>query len=354
MLQRKDLSAISCGVVASCLVLAVGCALPVKEVIVGATPQPGGKVVIRTASVANYDAYGAAKAAAQALQKKMGDTVPQAVIVSENFEERADKKRVLKGICAVFPSDVVFGMATYGSFGQSGCMAGDSVTLVGIGGAGVSVSAALERRFGAAKLTVAKDKAQIEERLHAAGTHLAQKLQRRPAQGQLLILLADAHFPKNQSLVEGMQKVLGNDFPIVGGCANKNAGQTFVYYRGRMFEDSGVALLLTGDFKVGLAGRKAKDNARVIATAREAGAEALANVKGKPTAAFAFNCAGRKGKLKNIEDELAAIQSAIGKTLPLFGCYCAGEIGPLDEPKKRPGVLSAGAGWHVMFAILGR
>ena len=32
---------------------------------------------------------------------------------------------------------------------------------------------------------------------------------------------------------------------------------------------------------------------------------------------------------------MAAIQKAIGKDLPLFGCYCAGEIGPLDPVMKR-------------------
>ena len=32
-------------------------------------------------------------------------------------------------------------------------------------------------------------------------------------------------------------------------------------------------------------------------------------------------------------EELAAIQKSIGKELPLFGCYCAGEMGPLDTPE---------------------
>jgi len=38
----------------------------------------------------------------------------------------------------------------------------------------------------------------------------------------------------------------------------------------------------------------------------------------------------------------------------LFGCYCAGEVGPLDVSEKPAGVLSGGGGWHVMFTVIGR
>ena len=92
----------------------------------------------------------------------------------------------------------------------------------------------------------------------------------------------------------------------------------------------------------------------MISSAAESAAEALKNSKGKPFSVFAFNCAGRKGKLDNIADELKAIQGVIGSEIPLFGAYCAGEIGPADVAEKDPAVLSSGVGWHVMFTILGR
>ena len=103
-----------------------------------------------------------------------------------------------------------------------------------------------------------------------------------------------------------------------------------------------------------MAGRKAQDNDAVVSTAADGAAEALAKLKGKPTAVLAFNCAGRRGKLKKYEDELAAMQTALGKDLPLFGCYCAGEIGPLDSTENTPDTLSGGSGWHVMFTIISR
>ena len=83
--------------------------------------------------------------------------------------------------------------------------------------------------------------------------------------------------------------------------------------------------MLSGDFNVSLAGRQAKENDKVISTAAEGVKEAIANLKGKPAAVLAFNCAGRRSKLKRLEDELEAIQKIIGKETPLFGCYCAGE-----------------------------
>ncbi len=245
------------------------------------------------------------------------------------------------------------GGATYGSFTQEGCTDFDSVCLLGIGGDGIGVSAKLVTNMGTSKLTFEKDQELIKKRLHAAGKKLASKL-RRTDNDRLLILIADAHSPKNQHLVEGVQQVTGGDFPITGGCVNKNAGQTFVYFGGKMHEDAAIAVMLSGDFRVALSGRQANENEKVIATANEGAAEALQGVKGEPVAALAFNCAGRRSKLKNYEDELAAMQKALGQKLPLFGCYCAGEIGPVDDPEKPSDALSGGSGWHVMFTVIAR
>ena len=151
----------------------------------------------------------------------------------------------------------------------------------------------------------------------------------------------------------GVQQTVGSQFPITGGCVNKNAGQTFVYFNGRLYEDAAVALMLSGDFQVSLAGRLAKDNDAVIRTAGEAAREATAAAQGRPLAALAFNCAGRKGKLDNLEDELDALCTVLGDRLPLFGCYCAGEIGPLDASEKQGDALCGGSGWHVMVTIVG-
>jgi len=318
-----------------------------------ATCADNGRLVFKIVMVEDEDEdpVAAGKAAAEALEKAMGDVALEAVIVSECFEDREPKQKLLEGICSVLPSEVVLGGATYGSFTQQGCTDFDAVCLMGIGGAGVGVSARLVTDMGTAKLTFEQDQDLIRQKLHAAGSQLASKL-RRTDKDRLLILIADAHSPKNQYLVEGVQQVLGKQFPITGGCANKNAGQTFVYFGGKMHADAAVALMLSGDFQVALAGRQANEEQKVIATAHEGAAAALKAVQGDPVCTLAFNCAGRRSKLSSYEEELAAMQKALGKDLPLFGCYCAGEIGPVDNPDEPSDALCGGSGWHVMFTII--
>jgi small ligand-binding sensory domain FIST len=129
-----------------------------------------------------------------------------------------------------------------------------------------------------------------------------------------------------------------------------------VYHKGELLTDAAVALSLSGEFTIAMAGRQAKDNDQVIATASEAVQQALAKLKqqnAQPAACLAFDCAGRKGKLKNVADELAAMQTALGKSLALYGTYNAGEIGPADVSEAKPGVLSCGVGWHVMVTAIG-
>ena len=316
--------------------------------------QPGA-IVVKTVMVQDEDEEPATagKAAAEALKKAMGDVPIKAVLISECFEDREYKEELLAGLRDVLPAEVLFGGATYGSFTQGGCTDFDAVCLLGIGGDGIGVSARLVTEMGTSKLLPDEDRNEIRDRLHAAGEKLAGKL-RRTDRDRLCVVVADAHSPKNQFLVEGLQKGLGKQFPITGGCANKNAGQTFVYFKGKIHQDAALALLLSGDFRVGLSGRQANQEQQVIATAEEGAQEALDRLDGEPMAVMAFNCAGRRSKLNDYGEELAAMQKALGTNVPLFGCYCAGEIGPVDSPEQEKDALSGGSGWHLMFAIIGK
>ncbi|MFW6162711.1 MAG: FIST N-terminal domain-containing protein [Planctomycetota bacterium] len=352
MIRRARLVEAVC-VVAAVALVACGCGSPASEVIATPPPTPAGDIVIEVAAAQDEDAYAAGKAAAEALQRKLGDAAPHLVLITECFDQWHLKSRALKGVAAVFPRDILCGAATYGVFTQAGCLDRNAIGLVALAGSGLSVSGALQPDLGTASLVPGEDDAEIQQRLNAAGARLALRVPNTP-QDKLMIVLADAHSPKNAHLVEGLQTELGKGFPITGGCANKNAGQTYVYYQGRMYRDSAVGIMLGGGFQVAMAGRMAKTNRTVVASAKEGAAEAVKKLEPEPFAAFAFNCAGRKGKLDNIQTELDAIQQALGKTLPLYGCYCAGEIGPADLPEADPDALSSGVGWHVMFTLLGR
>ncbi len=332
------------------VVVLAGCATTASGPYVSSAPAPDGNIVVQVASASDTDPFAAGKTAAEALLEQMDGAPLQAVILAECFEEEALKQQALKGVASVLPADLLFGISTYGSFAQEGCLDLDAVTLVGIGGDGIGVTAALAP-LDIVGLTMEDNLDVLQERLRSAGSALMQDAPRTP-DDKLVILLSDAHSPKNQFLVEGAQSVVGPKFPITGGSANKNAGQSFVYYRGQMYTDAAATLVLSGNFQVSLAGRQAKSNDAVIASATEASAEAKAGLPVEPIAALAFNCAGRKGKLDDIEDELAAIQETVGPDLPLFGCYCAGEIGPADASPT--GALSSGVGWHLMFTVIGR
>jgi hypothetical protein len=352
MIDRHLVSTCLTGVILSFLVHRA--AADVESWSVPATNVKG-PIVIRVVMVEDEDEDPAAagRAAATKLREEMGDTELKAVIVSECFEDRELKEPLLTGICSVIDKDMVFGSATYGSFTQDGCTDFDSVCLLGFGGDGIGVSAALVQQMGTAKLAFDEHEAEIKARLHAAGARLSKNLPKTDLD-RLVVVIPDAHSPKNQYLVEGMQQVLGKRFPMTGGSANKNAGQTFVYFRGRMFQDSAVALMLSGNFQLTMAGRLAKDKDAVIRTAEDGAREAMEKMDKQPIAVLAYNCAGRRSKLIEMQEELDAIQNAIGKRVPLFGCYNAGEIGPLDPTEKQPDALCGGSGWHVIFTVIGR
>lgn len=348
------------GVRAACILLlagavscmTVGCTQPAA----GPTLADTSKEIVFRVGVSNAkDPLAAGKAAAQAAKDQLAKLPAKAVLLAEYYEDKGPKSKVLEGVCSVFDKGIVYGGATYGSFTQAGAMGNESVTVLAIAGKDIEIRPACREKLGTAALTPSEHKDQIEQKLTAAGADLAKMLPKTP-DSRAMIVIADAHSPKNDALVRGIQTVTGDDFPLIGGCVCKNQGQTYVYYQGKMLADSAIALMLVGDFKVALAGRKAKENDKVIATAKEAAAEALERLDklgAKPAAALVFDCAGRKSKLDNVADELAAMQGPLGKQLPIFGSYNAGEIGPADTTEKKPGVLSSGMGWHVMFAVIG-
>jgi hypothetical protein len=335
---------------AACAVLVSGCAT--TKNLATAPAAKDGAIIIKTAAVNNEDPGAAGKEAAALLKKAMGGTEPKVVVMFECYDELALKKKAVAAVASVFSKDIICGGANYGGYTQAGAHDSEAVLLMGIGGDGVAVTAALQADMGAQGLSMDDDLEKLTEVLGVAGKSLASKIPD-VSNGKLMLLIADCHSPKNQLLMDGVQSVTGKKLPITGGSINKNDGQTYVYYRGGIYSDSAIAILLKGDFNVAQTGRQAKDNAKVIATAQEGSATAVKDLKGKPFAAIAFDCAGRKGKLDDLSDELSAIHKSVDKSLPLFGSYCAGEYGPADTADLEKGV-PYGRGWHIMFTVLGK
>ncbi len=335
------------------LLVAIFGAMPVLGNEKPGEPADEGRIVIQSALADNEDATVAGRTAAEALKKAMGDTSAKVVLVTDCFDDKELKTKVVEAVTAVFSKDIVVGFSGYGAFTQTGAKDLDSVCVMGIGGDGIDVQMAFIKDMGGKGLSFETDKAKLSKALGDGGRKIAAQL-RKKDDSKLMIAIVDAHSPKNQLFMDGLQDVVGKDFPITGGSISKNDGETFLYYRGNLHSDSAFAIMLSGDFKVGLAGRQAKTNNAVIATAREGAAEALKALDAKPIAMFAFDCAGRKGKLDDLGDELKAFQGVTGNDLTLFGCYCAGEFGPADVTEKKPDVVSSGVGWHTMITFIGR
>jgi hypothetical protein len=306
--------------------------------------------VFETSMAEHENAFNAGQTAAQTLRTKLKGVTPKALIVTECFENRAQKEEVLKGVASVFPKEIIHGGSAYGMYTQEGVLDIDAVSLLAIGG-DVGVDVTFVNHMGAAGLTLETEKDPLVKALHAGGKKLAQQLPDRPGK-TLLILIGDAHSPKNQYLLDGVQEVVGKTLPITGGSVCKNAGQNFVFHQGRLTQDSAIAVLLTSTLKVSQVGRQAKANDQVISTAGEGAAAAMKSIKNKPAALLAFDCGGRMGKLDRLADELEAIQASVGKEVPLYGCYCAGEFGPADTADAAAD-MPMGCGWHIMVSVLG-
>jgi hypothetical protein len=312
-----------------------------------ATPA-GGTVVMKTAAASGGQPHAAGRKAATDLKAAFGAAPLKAVLLMDSFEDKANKQELLRGVAEVLPGIAIVGGSCYGGFTQQGSIDQDGVLLLGLGGDGLTATAALVTGMGAAGLTPDKDAEKLAAALGGGGERLAQQLPGTNA-NDLLLVVADAHSPKNQLFLDGMQKVTGPAQRIAGGSVNKNPAQNWVYHNGTLHSDAAVGLRLGGGFTLTQAGQQAKTNDAVIESARACGTTVLASLKGAPVGIIVFDCAGRKGKLERLEDELAAIQVAVGRETPLFGVYCAGEIGALDATAS-----PVGKGWHAMFTVLGR
>ena len=114
-----------------------------EDIIAGATPQPGGEIIVRTAIAEDEDPVAAGKAAALALKEAMGEVEPHIVLVTECFEDRPFKVKVLDGVAHVFERERLCGGASYGMFTQGGVKDVDAVAEI--------VEATLEEIYEALK-----------------------------------------------------------------------------------------------------------------------------------------------------------------------------------------------------------
>lgn len=340
-------------ITAACAAVLTGCMTANKTALITAPAKDDGALIMRTAMAEMDNPFAAGAAAATKLKAALQGSPVHAIFMVDCYDSKAAKQQAIAGVATVFPKDLIFGGAVYGMYTQEGAMATDGVALLALAGDGLQVRTAFAENMGAAGLSLETEKDALVNALNAGGAALAGQFAPGPG-ADLMIVMADAHSPKNQHLIDGIQSVIGTQVPITGGSCNKNDGLTYIYYRGALYKDAALALALNGKFDIAQSGRQAKSNDEVISTAREGSVTAVQALASKPVALLAYDCAGRMGKVKNLNDELNAIKESVGSSVPIFGCYCAGEFGPADSTIEKSDGTSTGRGWHVMFSVLGK
>jgi hypothetical protein len=276
------------------------------------------------------DPFRAGAEAALRARKALGSGEARAVIVFDNLPgDEAAHKALIEGIGWFFDPATVFGCTGFGPITRDG--ATGTVGVLALGEAFTVASACA---------TVAGDH-------EACGSSLGQALKgdlAKAATGRVVILLGDCHVPANDALVRGFLRGAGANVPTVGGSCPQNG---LVYDKGVPKRSANIALMLTGEFRVGLALQAAHAPDQIAASAREAAARAARTESGGPGLLLVFDCVSRLQALgAHAATELEAIRSAVGSA-PLFGFYGSGEIGA-----ETVGAQPRGVGAHVTMCAL--
>jgi hypothetical protein len=315
-----------------------------------------------------------------------------------------------------------------------GCSTSGEITTKGPVSKNVAVMAlnsdAIEFSIGVGKGT--------DKNSYEAGVMAAKKAKEKTKRDfSLFMMLLDGLAENGAAAVRGVQAVLGENFPIIGGSAGDDFlfKKTYQYYQDQVLTNSAVGMGFSGEFSFGLGvrhgwepiglpmkvtkseggklieidnrpalsiyedyfGKKAEelikepiakmaytyplgmsvegspellirdvviannkgeitcaaeipegseirlmlgDQDKAIQSAKDAAEQALSQLKGaKPKAIFVFDCIARHKLLgARIGEEITAIQSILGESVPLIGFYTYGEIALLGGavgPKSR-------------------
>ncbi len=120
---------------------------------------------------------------------------------------------------------------------------------------------------------------------HAAGKDLAEKMiEKNGGKPSLVMVLIDGLAENGAAVVRGLQEVLGDDFPIMGGSAGDDFKfeKTYQYHEGKVITDSVVGIALTGDFSFGMGVKHGWEPIGLPMIVTKAEGAVLKEVDGKP------------------------------------------------------------------------
>jgi hypothetical protein len=300
------------------------------------------RLAVGVGSSDKEDAKAAGAAAAKLAREALGGSPATVVVVfAARRQVNAD---LVAGVAESFDSAIVYGGEGYspvtaaGNFASQGHDIKNGVAVLAIGG-NVKATAASETvaEGGDGKAAFAECGRKIGEQLKPA---LAE-----PAAGRIIVTFGNQHVGDNQPYVEGLSAVTGTNTVIVGAASGGRGAKEIV--KGAVVSGVNVAILLTGEFKVGVGLEGGQGN--LVDKTETSLRAAVSAGGGKPVVALIFDCGGRRGGLvkeQKITEEFEVMKRLAGPA-PIFGFYGGGEIG-----QSACGAAARGVGFSVAAAVL--
>jgi hypothetical protein len=256
------------------------------------------------------------------------------------------------------------GVGAYGLTWQAAKRGDGGLAVLLLGGRGLdvkgyAVGGRIEYDYSDDPAKAAKVR-QLRDACAQRGDALGRQVPESPRPGLVLVLGAlhdDWHVP----FMTALHKRLPAGVPLVGGVGKWD---DYVYLDGREMTDAGgkptqvgqLAVVVQGSLRVAVCPVMARDKGKPAVVLAE-GLDACRDVRKRlgaagppPGLVLAFSCVTRldDAKLPGPAEELANIREVLGPAVPVFGCFCGGEVGTDVE-----GRLSVGGDRLVICGVAG-
>lgn len=310
------------------LTVSVACAADRITVGVGSSDNESAKMAGEEAAKKAKDALGASE-------------VKLVIVFAARKQLTAD---LVAGVAGSFDKSLIFGcegyspVTTTGNFADQGHTINKGVAVMVIGG-DVKVTAV------SAEVSKAAEKMQgFVDCGKRIGDGLKPALDA-ASKGKVILTFGNQHVGSNQPFVDGLTGVIGTVVPVVGAAAGGDGAKEIV--KGEVTNAVNIAVLLSGDFKVGVG--LAGGAGDLVAKTEESLSNALKAAGGNLVAVLIFDCGGRRGDLvkqQKIVAEYEVMKKLAGK-VPFFGFYGGGEIGTQSA-----GAAPKGVGFSTASAVI--
>lgn len=226
------------------------------------------------------------KAGEEAAGKAIRSLKNQANLIIVFASSRHNQEEVIAGINAVSGDAEVVGCS------DAGQITGNekSVSKGGV--------VAMALHLGDVKLVTAEAKGAREDS-HAAGKSLAESIiEKNGEKPSLLVIFIEGLAENGAAVVRGIQEVLGENFPIMGGSAGDDFRfeKTHQYYQGKVLTGSVVGIALTGEFSFGMGVKHGWEPIGLPMTVTKAKGAVLQEVDGKPALSIYQDYFGKRSE----------------------------------------------------------